>query len=402
MQVAGRTAELRAANEKLQIELSERRLIEQALRESEARFRNMADAAPVMIAVFGPNKLAAFFNKGWLNFTGCTMQQQLGNGWSETVHPDERDSSYETYSSAFDARRIFQMEHRLRRADGEYRWVLCNGVPHLEPGGVFKGYIVTCIDITEQKHAATALRQSFDEIAHLNRVAAMGELTASLAHELNQPLAAILSNAQAARRLLSGEAVDLAQARECLSDIVADDKRAGEVIQRLRVLLKKGEPQASPVDLNQVVREAIRLVQNDALLRQASVKFEAFPDLPPVLGDRIQLYQVVLNLIINGLDATADRPPLDRWVLVRTAESDGVGVEVTVHDSGEGIAESDLARVFDPFFSTKREGLGMGLSISRSIVRSHGGRIWAENKAGSGAIFHCVLPLAHASRAAAQ
>jgi two-component system sensor kinase FixL len=149
------------------------------------------------------------------------------------------------------------------------------------------------------------------------------------------------------------------------------------------------------------VSDAIRLVRNDAMLRQVSLKFEPFPRLPPVLGDRIQLYQVVLNLIANGLDAVAERSPGDRWVLVRTAEAEGAGVELTVEDSGKGIAGSDLARVFEPFHTTKQEGLGLGLSISWTILQSHGGRIWAQNSAGRGAIFHCMLPVAQQGAAAA-
>jgi C4-dicarboxylate-specific signal transduction histidine kinase len=222
----------------------------------------------------------------------------------------------------------------------------------------------------------------------------MGELTAALAHELNQPLASILNNAQAARRFLSDESPDLVQVGVCLADIVADDKRAAEIIQRLRTLVKKGESQADLVDLNEVVHDAIRLLGHEAMRRQASIKFEPFPGLPLVLGDRVQLYQVVLNLLMNGLDAVAELLASDRWELVRTAELDNGCVELMVEDSGKGIAEGDLARVFEPFFSTKPEGLGMGLSISRSIVQSHGGRIWAENNVGSGAIFHCVLPAA--------
>jgi C4-dicarboxylate-specific signal transduction histidine kinase len=277
---------------------------------------------------------------------------------------------------------------------------MCKGVPRFALGGVFAGYIGSDVDITDQKRAEATLRRNLEEIAHLNRAAAMGELTASLAHELNQPLAAILSNAQAASRFLGGESPDLAQVRECLTDIIADDKRAGAVIQRLRALLKKGEFQASVVDLNEVVGDVIRLVGHDALLRNAFIRFEPLPGLHPVLGDRIQLNQVVLNLIINGLEAASEPAPRDRWLLVRTAESNSGTVELTVEDSGKGIAESDLSRVFEPFFTTKKKGLGMGLSISRSIVQAHGGRIWAENSAEGGAIFRCMLPVAQQKAAA--
>jgi signal transduction histidine kinase len=170
----------------------------------------------------------------------------------------------------------------------------------------------------------------------------------------------------------------------------------------LRALLQKGESQVSSVDLNEVVSDAFRLVRNDAWLRNTSVVFEPFPGLARVLGDRIQLYQVALNLIMNSLDATAERPPGERWVSVRTAASEDGAVQLTVEDSGKGIAEGDMDRVFEPFFSTKREGLGMGLSISRSIVQAHGGRIWAENGASGGAVFRCVMPVAKQTAAAAR
>jgi signal transduction histidine kinase len=255
------------------------------------------------------------------------------------------------------------------------------------------GAVITHLDITSRKRAEIEARRNLDEIAHLNRLAAMGELTASVAHEINQPLTAILSNAQAACRFLNSKPPNLAELSECLTDIIADDKRAGEVIKRLRALLKKGQFQASVVDLNDVVRDVIRLVGHDALLRNTSVVFEPLATLPLVLGDRIQLYQVALNLIVNGLAAAAEQAPRDRWLLVRTGESNGGGVELTVEDSGKGIAESDLTRVFEPFFTTKAEGLGMGLSISRSIVQAHSGRLSAENSAGGGAIFRCILPV---------
>jgi PAS domain S-box-containing protein len=376
------------------VDTTDRRRAEAAMREGEERFRNLADTAPVMIWATDPDKRFTFFNKTWLDFTGRTLEQELGNGWAEGVHPEDLDRCFASFSASFDARRDFEIEFRLRRADGEYRWLLCKGVPRFAPSGIFAGYIGSDMDVTDQKYAETARRRNLDEIAHMNRVVAMGELTAALAHELNQPLAAILSNAQAARRFLSDESPDLIQVGVCLADIVADDKRAAEIIQRLRTLVKKGESHADLVDLNEVVHDAIRLLGHDAMLRQASIKFEPFPGLPPVLGDRVQLCQVVLNLLMNGLEAVAELAASDRRELVRTVELDNGFVELMVEDSGKGIAEGDLARVFEPFFSTKPEGLGMGLSISRSIVQAHGGRIWTENNVGGGAVFHCVLPAA--------
>ena len=320
----------------------------------------------------------------------------------QAVQPQDRDRLVQAARDALaEEKSSWFLEFQITRPDGEVRTVACVAEVFRDAAGSPVRMGGACQDVTDQKYAEAHLRRSLDEIAHLNRVAAMGELTGSLAHELNQPLAAILSNAQAASRFLDREYPDRAEVKECLTDIIADDKRAGEVIRRLRSLLKKGASQPSLVDLNEVVSDAIRLVGNDAMLRNVSVKVEPFPGLAAVLGDRIQLYQLALNLIMNGLDAVAERSPGNRWVLVRTAEADGGGVELRVEDSGKGIAEGDLVRVFEPFYTTKPDGLGMGLSISRSIVQAHGGRIWADSRAGGGAIFRCVLPAPQQTVAAA-
>jgi PAS domain S-box-containing protein len=323
------------------------------------------------------------------------------DGLLQIITPSDRARVANEIQHGIEDRGGCSTEFQIVQPSGGLRTVTFTSQVLLDEEGSPRHIFGACQDITEQRLAEAALRRNLDEMAHLNRVAAMGELTSSLAHELNQPLAAILSNAQAAIRFLGGESPDLAQVRECLIDIVADDKRAGEVIRTLRALLRKGESQASLVDLNEVVTEAIHLLRSDAKLRHTSVKFEPLPAVRLVLGDWTQLYQVVLNLILNSLEATAERPPDNRWVLVRTVESEGGGVELTVEDSGRGITEGDLARVFEPFFTTKQEGLGMGLSISRTIVQAHGGQIWAENRAGRGAIFHCMLPVAQQGAVAA-
>ncbi|MGK3963413.1 response regulator [Sorangium sp. So ce118] len=241
--------------------------------------------------------------------------------------------------------------------------------------------------------AELKVQKAQDELAHLNRVSAMSELAASLAHELSQPLAAILSNAQAAERLLAHAPPDIAEVRAALADIMADDRRAGQVIQRMRAMLRKGELSVAALDLDELIREVVRLMASAALLAGTTVRIELAPGLPRVRGDGIQLQQVLLNLLVNALDAVARRLPEARLVVVRTRRADGGRVELSVADSGDGIPPADLERVFEPFFTSKPQGLGVGLAISRSIVEAHGGRLWAEHSPGEGATFRCALPV---------
>jgi two-component system sensor kinase FixL len=222
----------------------------------------------------------------------------------------------------------------------------------------------------------------------------MGELTASLAHELNQPLTAILSNAQAAQRILASDKADLADIRDILGDIVEDDKRAGEVIHRLRGFLKKSNLELSTLDIGELVSQVARLVSSDAILRNVSIRLELAPGLPPVCGDRVQLQQVILNLLMNGLDAMRESGEGERTLVLRTLRADPpASVVVAVEDSGVGIDEADLDHVFHAFYTTKPEGLGMGLAIARSIVEAHGGRLEARNNPERGATFSFTLPV---------
>jgi signal transduction histidine kinase len=237
---------------------------------------------------------------------------------------------------------------------------------------------------------AQRLRQ---DLTHIGRVSAMGELTASLAHELNQPLSAILANAQTAQRLLAADVLNLEEIREILNDIVADDKRAGDVIRRLRALVKKGDLERVSLDLNEIVSEVAWLVRNDALIRNVTLSLELAPDLPRVSGDRIQLQQVVLNLVLNGLEAMRELHAGDRALVIRTARDGAAAVAVAVQDSGIGIDEHEVDRLFQPFHTTKAEGLGMGLAIARTIVDMHGGQLGAANNVHGGATFRFTLPV---------
>jgi PAS domain S-box-containing protein len=363
-----------------------------ALRESEARFRTVANTTPVMIWMSGPDKLCTFFNKGWLDFTGRSLEQELGNGWAEGVHHQDFDHCFEVYVNFFDARQPFTMEYRLRRSDGEYRWVLDNGMPRFAADGTFLGYIGSCIDITECKQAEAEARQHREEIAYLSRVAIIGEMAGSLAHELNQPLGAIVTNPGAALRFLERDNLSGEKLREVLQDIVADGKRASEVIHTIKGMGRKEEGARQLLHLNDVIAEVLRLMRSDALAHDCTVLTELHPALPKVEANLVQLQEVFLNLIVNAFEASKEVPRVRRRVTIRT-ERDGDGaVRACVRDFGTGLPADVPERVFDRFFSTKREGMGIGLFFARSIAIAHGGTLWAENAEGGGAQFWLRLP----------
>jgi C4-dicarboxylate-specific signal transduction histidine kinase len=264
------------------------------------------------------------------------------------------------------------------------------GVPRFNPDGSFAGYIGSCIDVTEQRRAEEQLRQVQENLARVARVVSMGALAAAIAHEVNQPLAAIVTNGNFCLRELANAPRDPEILREAIAEIVDDGNRASAVISRIRALLTKGAPDRTELDINELVREVPRLLRNELTRSHVSLRSDLAPDLPRVAGDRVQLQQVVLNLILNGIDAMrtlSDRP---RKILIKTVRHPD-GVLVQVQDSGPGIDPGQTEGIFEPFFTTKSESLGMGLPIARSIVESHGGRLWAT--AGSkGALFEFTLP----------
>ena len=616
-------------------------LSEASLRESEERFRIVADSAPVLIWMSGLDKLCTFFNRSWLEFTGRTMEQETGNGWAEGVHPDDFQRCLETYVAAFDSRQQFVMEYRLRRHDGEYRWISDNGVPRFDAQKNFAGYIGSCMDVTELINKEQALRDSqermtlaahaaglivwtrdvqrdeislsdkdraffgfsprenlngdrirsvvhpedrefvrqlvensmrtrdelaaeyrvvlpdgkvrwvtrrgrveFDdngepiwergvlmditerkqaeekfrlateaspsgiilvndrghivlvnsqieklfgyqreellgklvdtlvperfaaqhpahrgefvaaptarvmgagrelfarrkdgsefpveiglspieapegilvlatvvdisarkiaeaealqrrqEVGHLSRVAVMGELAASISHELNQPLSGIISNASAGQRFIDRGNVDLGELRDLLTDIVADGRRAGEVIRGVRSMVKKGAPVRQRVNLNDLVMSVVHMVKPDAVLHSCEMETLLDPNLPPIEADPIQLQQVLINLVINAFDAMRNTPLSRRRVVIATEGNGDGAICASVRDYGVGISAEARDRLFEHFFTTKAQGLGMGLGIVRSIVESHAGTVTAENVAGGGARFHFTLPV---------
>ena len=469
--------------------IEERVTGETELGESESRFQIVADAAPVLIWMSGVDKLCTFFNKPWLEFTGRSMEQELGNGWAEGVHRDDLQNCLQVYTSAFEARQPFVMQYRLRRNDGEYRWLSDQGVPRYDAQGRFAGYIGSCVDVTDLLNKDKALWQSeermrlaadavnlgiwewdlatneiwatnarrtllgwpasgkvtfedfisrvhpedrsqirqtisdairdakdydseyrlvlpdgivrwmstrgsihFDgqgkparilgisiditarkqaeldaqrdrvELSHLSRVALMGEMSASIAHELNQPLAGILSNAAAGQRFIDRGDVDLGEVRELLGDIISDGRRASDVVRGIRGMVKKEQIAHRSVDLNEVVMDTVRMASPDALLHSCQLETSLDANLPAVNGDPIQLQQVLLNLVINAFDAMRDAPVSNRRVAIATQPNEDGTVRISVRDYGLGISEEMRDRLFDPFFRTEdgRAGNGAG------------------------------------------
>jgi PAS domain S-box-containing protein len=363
---------------------------EDNLRESEQRFRIMADTAPVMIWMSGTNKLCEFVNQGWLEFTGRTLEQEIGSGWTEDIHPEDVEDCLQVYSSSFDAKQRFEVEYRLRRHDGEYRWVLDRGVPRRGANGDFIGFIGTAIDITDRKLAEEATH----ELAHTSRLAAVGGLTAMISHELSNPLSAILTNTDAALKLLASPTTTLDEIRSILVDIRREEQRAAETIHHLRSLLRKSEMKFQQVDLNDAVSEVLRLAAGDALRRRVQIHKNCRVSLPAVQGDAVHLQQVILNLVLNGMDAMRANLESERHLFVTTNSTGDGFVEVAVRDAGHGISPENLSRIFESFFTTKPEGMGIGLSIARQIVQLHSGRLWAESsKDGKGTTFRLVVPV---------
>ena len=375
---------------------TERKRAEAELRESEARFRLVADSAPVMIWMSGTDKLCTYFNKPWLDFTGRSIDQELGNGWAQGVEPGDLQRCLDTYTQAFDRRAAFRMEYRLRRHDGEYRWVSDIGVPRFNPDGSFAGYIGSCIDVTEQRRAEEQLRQAQEDLARVTRVVAMGELAATIAHEVNQPLTAIVTNANFSLRQLESAIPHPDELRAAITEIVNDGTRASAVISRIRGLFAKATSRTTDLDINQIIQDVTILLRSEFTRYRVLLRTHLATDLPLVPGDAVQLQQVLINLIMNAIDAMRTVTDSQRELIIKSAMHPE-GVLVQVQDSGTGLSPECVNRIFEPFFTTKPEGVGMGLSISRSIIDAHGGRLWVTPGSEHGAIFQFTVPMADTS-----
>jgi len=384
----------------LAILIEEERRSQSALRESEVRFRNVANTAPVLIWMSDSGKHRTFCNKGWLDFTGRTMEQEYGDGWTEGLHHEDREHCETIYRDAFDARRPFEMEYRLRRKDGEYRWILDTGTPRFE-AGAFLGYIGSCLDITQRHQAELDHQLQSTELARVGRVALMGELAASLAHEVNNPVGAMVANASAGQRMLARGHPANDELRDLLADIVTDGHRAREVIQGIRNMVRKSETSHSLIPIRDIIRDLLRILRADALARKVTVVTEVEENAGVVMGDRVQLLQVMLNLTMNAFEALSVLQAGSRRVIISAHRSADESVCLKVSDCGPGFPIGIAEQLFEPFFSTKAEGTGMGLAIARSIIEAHGGTLSAGNCDGGGACFTVCLPAANSESKAA-
>ncbi|MDQ1335264.1 MAG: hypothetical protein QG552_2214 [Thermodesulfobacteriota bacterium] len=308
----------------------------------------------------------------------------------KAIHPDDHDRVRQTVQKTLQSGEKLKCDHRIVLPDGSIRWLVAHGqrYPATKPVRLMG----VSLDITERLNAEAEARQQWEQLAHVTRIGLMGELTASLAHEINQPLTAIQSNADAAQRFLSRPEPDTDEVRQILEDIIRDDTRASDIIRKIRALLKREPVPPAVLDLNHLIQDVLSLLRADSLLRELVIDAEFFPGLPPALGDRTQLQQVIINLILNGTAAMKSTPSARRKLIIKTAIQDDGAVKVCVIDSGTGIDESAIERLFEPFYTTKSEGLGMGLAISRTIIRAHGGTLEASNNPEGGATFALTLP----------
>jgi len=494
--------------------------------ETNDRFRRAVDSAPLLMCLLDPDLKGVYFNHEWLTFTGRPQTDLLGDQWLTDIHPQDRDRCIETCRKASDTAGKFEVECRLQRSDGEFRYVRNTGVPQFSDDGRLENYLTTSVDISARKAAEDALRhaelrcravfgpslgnvavidcagriigmndgwlrfarqqggrlravgvgvnyldvcqqaiktgdhdapaayqgildvlngstQEFSleyrcptraeemwfemivhpllrheggaivthlnitnrrraelqaqtllhELAHVSRVAVLGELTASFAHELSQPLTAIQTHAQAAMRMLSEKKHTLAEVQELLSDIIADNVRAGKILQQLRALLKKDRVRLKSLKLNKLIRDVADLLHDEAVLKKVKVTLHLDPALPRVLGERVQLQQIILNLMVNGFEAMRKKNIHKRELTIETSMTGSDQVTILVRDTGPGILENQIDRIFEPFFTTKPEGLGMGLAICRSMVELHGGKISVANNPEKGVTFRVVLPV---------
>ena len=362
-----------------------------ALRARERDLSLIIETIPALVWCASPDGELTYVNQRILDYTGASLGELAQTGWVNFLNPDDVQQTLTMWTNAVRTGNRHDVQYRLRRRDGVYRWFHVLGQAMLDAEGRVKQWYGLLLDIDDRKNVEEALRRTETRLSQAAQIATVGELAASIAHEINQPLAAIVTNAQVCLRWLMRDVPNLEEAREAAKYIARDGKRAGDVISRIRALVRNTGSEKALLDINQAIEEVVHLTEDEALRKGVVPRTELAADLPFVLGDRVQLQQVLLNLIINGVEAMSSVADEPRELLVYSRLHESKQVLVGVQDFGVGIKPENLKKIFDPFYTTKSQGMGMGLAISRSIVENHGGRLWAIQNEGPGATFQFTL-----------
>jgi PAS domain S-box-containing protein len=389
-------------------DVDERKHAEDALTRSERNLRQIIDAIPAQAWCLHADGRVAYLNERWHEYTGISREEAYAFGargvpgheatatdvTQAIMHPDDAPRAIAKWlHEILPEGRPGEFEVRLRRFDGAYRWFIVRAEPMRDEHGTIVQWYGTNTDIEDRRRAEAALDRARSELAHVSRETSLGALAASIAHEVNQPLAGIITNASTCLRMLAADPPDVDGARETARRTIRDGNRASDVITRLRALFSQKDFTLEPVDLNEATREVVALSLSDLQRNRVILQPELADDLPPITGDRVQLQQVILNLIRNASDAMAgvnDRP---RQLVLRTERDGGDRVRLTVRDAGVGVDVRSVEKLFDAFYTTKDGGMGIGLAVSRSIVERHHGRLWAEPNHDAGATFAFSIPV---------
>jgi two-component system, LuxR family, sensor kinase FixL len=365
------------------------------LRETQKRMELAASAAELGMWMWDIVRNEIWITDKGRALFGLAPSEKIDfNRFRNMLHPEDRESVLQVLENSLRTGAEYRAEYRAVLPNGQIRWIAGRGHVEFNTDGQPVRMRGASLDITKRKQAELETARHRNEMAHLSRVTMLGELSGSIAHELTQPLSAILSNAQAAQRVLASGDADLAELRQILDEVVSEDKRASEVIRRLRLWLKKGEVQQHSLRINKVVRDVLKLIRTDLISQNVTVATELARNLPTVTGDPIQLQQILLNLVVNACDAMTDCNTPERRLLIRTGiENGSSAVVVSVTDQGTSIPEEKMEQIFEPFFTTKAKGMGLGLSICRTIIAAHRGKLWVTNNTDRGATFHFSLPI---------
>ncbi len=374
-------------------DITDSKRAEEKLRQSELNLRQMTETIPEMLWSATPDGAMDYCNTRLLEYTGFAAHEIMGNGWAKLLHPDDIESATRAWMSCVNSGAPYRIEVRaIHASDRAYRWCVTNALPLLDKDGRILKWHGTVVDMHDWKQAQEALRNTQAELANMTRVLTLSQLTASIAHEVNQPLSGIITNASTCLRMLDANPPNVEGARETARRTIRDGNRASEVITRLRALFSKRQSTTESFDLNEATREVIALMLSTLQRDRVILRSELADDLTLVTGDRVQLQQVIMNLLQNASDAMIEVHDRARQLLIQTQRDEADHVRLTVRDSGIGLDPRAAGRLFDAFYTTKNGGMGIGLAVSRSIIENHQGRIWVEPNDGPGTTFSFSIP----------